>query len=173
MIHYPVLAIFLFAFQVLHTIYTPKMVEKYENNEFKFVFSFKRRVVALNVGLLVSLFVCICWYMGIWECGMYGNMGTYVWEYVCMYVCMYVYMYVCMYVWEYGNVVCMGIWECVYGNMGMWYVWEYGNVRTTVLIFLQQQNLFFQLISMCLHRPCLIYLQIKLFIIDNLLRPAP
>ena len=29
--------------------------------------------------------------MGIWECGMYVNMG--------------------MYVWEYGN-VCMGIWEC-------------------------------------------------------------
>ena len=46
--------------------------------------------------------------MGIWECGMYGNMGMYVWEYVCMYV----WEYVCMYVWEYGNVVCMGIWEC-------------------------------------------------------------
>ena len=115
------------------------------------------------------------WY--VWE---YGNVCVGIW-------CMYVWEYVCMYVWEYGN-VCMGIWECgvygnlgmYYGNMGMWYVWEfgnvlweYGNVRTTVLIFLQQQNLFFQLISMCLHRPCLIYLQIKLFIIDNLLRPAP
>ena len=66
----------------------------------------------------------------------------YVWEYgnVCMGICMYVCMGICMY-------VCLGIWECVYGNMGMWYVWEYGNVRTTVPIFLQQQNLFFQLIS--------------------------
>ena len=122
MIHYPVWAIVLFAFQVLHTIYTPKMVEKYENNEFKFGFCFKRWVVAHNVGLLVSLFVCYL---------------------------------------------------LVYGNMGMWYVWEYGNVRTTVPIFLQQQNLFFQLISMCLHRPCLIHIQIKLFLLlDNLLRPA-
>ena len=40
-----------------------------------------------------------------------------------------------MCVWEFGNVcmgicmyVCLGIWECVYGNMGMWYVWEFGNV---------------------------------------------
>ena len=81
MIHYPVWAIVLFAFQVLHTIYTPKMVEKYENNEFKFGFCFKRRVVALNVGLLVSLFVC---YLLV-----YGNIGMW-------------------YVWEYGN-VCVGI----------------------------------------------------------------
>ena len=59
------------------------MVEKYENNEFKFGFCFKRWVVAHNVGLLVSLFVCyLLVYMGIWE---YGNMG----------------------IWEYGN---MGIW---------------------------------------------------------------
>ena len=34
------------------------MVEKYENNEFKFGFCFKRWVVAHNVGLLVSLLVC-------------------------------------------------------------------------------------------------------------------
>ena len=74
MIHYPVWAIVLFAFQVLHTIYTPKMVEKYENNEFKFGFCFKRRVVALNVGLLVSLFVCyLLVYMGIWECEDYST----------------------------------------------------------------------------------------------------
>ena len=76
------------------------MVEKYENNEFKFGFCFKRRVVALNVGLLVSLFVC---YLLV-----YGNMGMwYVWEYgnVCMGICKYVCMGICMY-------VCMGIWEC-------------------------------------------------------------
>ena len=91
------------------------MVEKYENNEFKFGFCFKRRVVALNVGLLVSLFVCyllVLWEygnvcMGIWEC-MYGN----------MYVCMFGNMGMC--VWEYGNVVCMGIWECIMG------IWECG-----------------------------------------------
>ena len=158
------------------------MVEKYENNEFKFGFCFKRRVVALNVGLLVSLFVC---YLLV-----YGNMGMwYVWEYgnvcmgICMYVCMGICMYVClgiwecgmygnmgMCVWEYGNVVCMGIWECMYGNMGMC-VWEHGNVRTTAPILLQQQNPFFQPTSMCLHRPCLIHIQIKLSL-DNLLRPA-
>ena len=91
--------------------------------------------------------------MGILECGMYGNMGMCVLEYD---VCMYGNMYVCMFgnmgmcVWEYGNVVCMGIWECImviwecgmYGIFGN-VLWEYGNVRTTVLIFLQQQNLFF------------------------------
>ena len=52
------------------------MVEKYENNEFKFGFCFKRWVVAHNVGLLVSLLVCyfvgIYGNMGIWEC---ENMG--------------------------------------------------------------------------------------------------
>ena len=54
------------------------MVEKYENKGFKFGFSFKRWVVAHNVGLLVSLLVChfvgiyIYGNMGIWE---YGNMG--------------------------------------------------------------------------------------------------
>ena len=58
--------------------------------------------------------------MGIWEFGMYGNLGMY-----------------------YGNMG-MCVWE--FGNLGM-YVWEYGNVRATVPIFLQQQNLFFQLIS--------------------------
>ena len=46
----------------------------------RFGFFFKRWVVAHNVGLLVSLFVC--------------------------------YLLV---LWEYGN-VCMGIWECMYGN---------------------------------------------------------
>ena len=114
MIHYPVWAIVLLAFQVLHTIYTPKMVEKYENNEFKFGFCFKRRVVALNVGLLVSLFVCyllVYGNMGIWE---YGNVR--IWEYG------FDYIYRNMGIWEYGfDYICrnMGIWE--YGNMGIWF----------------------------------------------------
>ena len=40
---------------------------------------------------------------------------------VCMGIweCMYGNMYVCMY----GN-----MYVCMFGNMGMWYVWEYGNV---------------------------------------------
>ena len=69
--------------------------------------------------------------------------------------------------------------ELVYLFVICWYIWEYGNVRTTVPIFLQQQNLFTAYIhvsiqamldycttisataefvyslSMCLYRPCL------------------
>ena len=99
---------------------------KIMNTNLDFVLS-DGQLLLMLVCQLVYLFV-ICWY--------YGNMGMCVWEFgnVCMGICMY---------------VCLGIWECVYGNMGMWYVWEfgnvlweYGNVRATVPIFLQQQNLF-------------------------------
>ena len=97
-------------------------------------------------------------YIGIWE---YGNMG--IWEYGFDYMCRNM-EYGNMGILEYGN---MGIWE--YGNMG---IWEYENYSTHISA---TAELVFQLISMCLHRPCLTHIQIKLFflLLDNLLRPAP